>query len=172
MAASMVYDSEAAWEEKALHLENATSLEASNTVYREGASNSGGISLNPTSATINGDVATIIYDVYFGDEPVYTGLGNHRVDGVWVVTEEDFCSWRRRAPCSRPQLLKGSPSLLQGSRRHSRRRGLVAASDSAGGVTLKRALLRLQSRSATTEARTHDERGHLTKTHRGVVARS
>ena len=99
-----VYDSEAAWEEKALHLENATSLEASNTVYREGASNSGGISLNPTSATINGDVATIIYDVYFGDSPAYTDLDRviTRVDGVWVVTEEDFCGFlaSARTPCN------------------------------------------------------------------------
>ena len=103
-AFALVYDSEAAWEEKALHLENATSLEASNTVYREGASNSGGISLNPTSATINGDVATIIYDVYFGDSPAYTDLDRviTRVDGVWVVTEEDFCGFlaSARTPCN------------------------------------------------------------------------
>ena len=103
-AFALVYDSEAAWEDKAPHLENATSLEASNTVYREGASNSGGISLNPTSATINGDVATIIYDVYFGDSPAYTDLDRviTRVDGVWLVTEEDFCGFlaSARTPCN------------------------------------------------------------------------
>ena len=38
---------------------------------------------------VNGDVATIIYDVYFGDSPAYTDLDRviTRVDGVWVVTE-------------------------------------------------------------------------------------
>ena len=104
VAFALVYDSEAAWEDKAPHLENAASLEASNTAYRAGASNSGGISLDPTSATINGDVATVIYDVYFGDSPAYTGLDRviARVDGVWVVTEEDFCGFltSARTPCN------------------------------------------------------------------------
>ncbi|HAB57386.1 MAG TPA: hypothetical protein DCE75_04970 [Acidimicrobiaceae bacterium] len=103
-AFALVYDSEAAWEDKAPHLENAASLEASNTGYREGASNNGGISLNPTSATINGDVATVIYDVYFGDSPAYTDLDRviARVDGVWLVTEEDFCGFlaSARTPCN------------------------------------------------------------------------
>ena len=103
-AFALVYDSDAAWEDKAPHLENAASLEASNAGYREGAQSSGGISLKPTSSTIDGTVATVIYDVFFGDSPAYTGLDRtiSLLDGVWVVSEADYCDFlaSARTPCT------------------------------------------------------------------------
>ncbi|MEM9520032.1 MAG: iron-siderophore ABC transporter substrate-binding protein [Actinomycetota bacterium] len=103
-AFALVYDSNAAWEDKAPHLENAASLEASNAAYQAGGDGMGGISLDPTSATIDGDMATVIYDVYFGDSAAYTGLDRTitLIDGVWVVAEADYCDFlaSARTPCS------------------------------------------------------------------------
>ncbi|MEM9464840.1 MAG: iron-siderophore ABC transporter substrate-binding protein [Actinomycetota bacterium] len=103
-AFALVYDSSAAWEEKAPHLENAAALEASNAAYQAGGEGLGGIALDPTSATVDGDIATVIYDVYFGESAAYTGLDRTitLVDGVWVVAEADYCDFlaSARTPCS------------------------------------------------------------------------
>jgi iron complex transport system substrate-binding protein len=63
----------------------------------------GGISLVPTSSSVDGDTATITYDVLFGDQAAYndlTGLIDN-VDGTWVVPRTEFCSFMAsaRTPC-------------------------------------------------------------------------
>ena len=103
-AFALVYDSSAAWESKALHLENSDLLQVTNEQYRDANESMGGISLRPTGAKIEGDIATIIYDVLFGVTPAYESLERTitRVDGVWKVSRDDYCGFlsSARTPCS------------------------------------------------------------------------
>ena len=103
-AFALVYDSNAVWEGKALHIENSDLLQASNEQYRDANESMGGISLRPTGAKIEGDIATIIYDVLFGVTPAYESLERTitRVDGVWRVSRDDYCGFlsSARTPCS------------------------------------------------------------------------
>ena len=103
-AFALVYDSNAEWEGKALHLENSDLLQATNEQYRDANESMGGISLRPTGVRIEGDTATIIYDVLFGVTPAYESLERTitRVDGVWKVSRDDYCGFlsSARTPCS------------------------------------------------------------------------
>ena len=103
-AFALVYDSNAVWEGKALHIENSDLLQASNEQYRDANESMGGISLRPTGAKIEGDIAIIIYDVLFGVTPAYESLERTitRVDGVWRVSRDDYCGFlsSARTPCS------------------------------------------------------------------------
>ena len=53
----------------------------------------------PTVVAIDGDSATLTYDVMFGEETAYTALEGEMtlVDGVWVVSREEFCSFMASA---------------------------------------------------------------------------
>ena len=62
---AVVFNSTLDFSDKAPYLEDAASLEASNAAYAEAGERMGGISLEPTSAAIDGDVATITYNVLF-----------------------------------------------------------------------------------------------------------
>ena len=99
----LVYGSETSWGAKEPHLENATQLRAANEAYRQGAVDNDGITLRPKAAEIANDSAKIIYDVYFGDSAAYTNLDRfvYLIDGVWKVTEKDFCDFLSAAqtPC-------------------------------------------------------------------------
>ncbi|MEM7287893.1 MAG: ABC transporter substrate-binding protein [Actinomycetota bacterium] len=99
----LVYDSAAAWEDKAPHLENADALQASNEAYMAGADGVGGIGLEPTNVVVEGDTATVTYNVLFGENPAYSDLTRtiSLVDGVWVVSEADYCDFlaSARTPC-------------------------------------------------------------------------
>ena len=99
----LVYGSETSWSEKEPHLENAAQLRAANEAYRQGAVDNDGITLRPKAAEISNDSAKIIYDVYFGDSAAYTDLDRivYLIDGVWQVTEGDFCDFLSAAqtPC-------------------------------------------------------------------------
>ncbi|MEM7338721.1 MAG: iron-siderophore ABC transporter substrate-binding protein [Actinomycetota bacterium] len=98
-----VYDSSADWATKAPHLEDADALEASNEAYREGGDGLGGIRLEATAAEISGDVATITYDVIFGENAAYNDLSREitLIDGTWVVSRDDYCDFlaTARTPC-------------------------------------------------------------------------
>ncbi len=99
----LVYGSEISWAEKEPHLENASQLRAANDAYQQGAVDNDGITLRPKAAEITNDSAKIIYDVYFGDSAAYTDLDRivYLIDGVWKVTESDFCDFlsAARTPC-------------------------------------------------------------------------
>jgi iron complex transport system substrate-binding protein len=63
----------------------------------------GGIQLTPTNTVIDGETATVTYDVLFAGNPAYqdqTGTLS-LVDGVWVVSREEFCAFMAsaRTPC-------------------------------------------------------------------------
>ena len=100
---SVVFDSAADFAAKAPHLEDASQLEASNAAYAESGAALGGVSLEPTSASIEGDVATVVYDVLFAGTPMYRELSGTMqfIDGVWVVSRASYCGFlaSARTPC-------------------------------------------------------------------------
>lgn len=99
-----VFDSNAEWALKAPHIEGSGDLEESNENYRAGGESMGGFSLRPTMAVIEGDTATITYDVLFGGSAAYTDLQGviDLVDGTWVVSRDAYCGFlaQARTPCS------------------------------------------------------------------------
>ncbi len=100
----VVFNSTLDFSDKSPYLEDATSLEASNVAYAAAGERMGGISLEPTAAEIDGDIATITYNVLFGGTAAYTDLTGmaHRVDGTWTVSREEYCGFlaSARTPCS------------------------------------------------------------------------
>jgi iron complex transport system substrate-binding protein len=101
---SVVFDSTTRFEDKAPHLEDADALASTIEGYAEAGSMMGGISLAPTDVTVDGDVATITYDVLFGENPAYGDQTGELtlVDGVWTVSREEFCGFMASArnPCT------------------------------------------------------------------------
>lgn len=101
---SVVFDSTTSFEDKAPHLEDADALASTIEGYAESGSMMGGISLAPTDVTVDGDVATITYDVLFGENPAYGDQTGEisLVDGVWTVSRDEFCSFMASArnPCT------------------------------------------------------------------------
>jgi len=53
----------------------------------------------PTAVSIDGDHATVTYDVLFGETAAYTSLEGEMDldDGVWVVSRVEFCSFMASA---------------------------------------------------------------------------
>ena len=100
---SAVFDSTVAFDDKAEHLEDAASLQATVESYATAGSAMGGISLEPTDVVIEGDTATVTYDVLFGGTAAYTAQSGTltRIDGVWTVAKDEFCSFMASArnPC-------------------------------------------------------------------------
>ena len=99
----LVFVIETSWGEKEPHLENATQLRAANEAYRQGAVDNDGITLRPKAAEIANDSAKIIFFFYMGYSEFYTNLDRfvYLIDGVWKVTEKDFCDFLSAAqtPC-------------------------------------------------------------------------
>ena len=101
---ALVFDSTVEFSEKVPHLEDAASLESSNAAYSAAGEGLGGISLEPTAAEINGDEASITYNVLFGGTAAYEDLTGEiqQVDGTWTVSREAYCGFlaSARTPCS------------------------------------------------------------------------
>lgn len=101
---AVVFDSTAAFADKAPHLADAAALEPSNAAYAEAGVSFGGFSMEPTAVEINGDVATITYNVLFGGNAAYEDLTGEiqRVNGTWTVSREAYCGFlaSARTPCS------------------------------------------------------------------------
>lgn len=100
---AIVFDSEIDFVEKAPHLENAPQLESTIVAYAETGAQFGGVSLEPTAVSLDGDVAAITYNVLFGGSAAYSDLSGEMqlVDGVWVVSRDTFCGFMAsaRTPC-------------------------------------------------------------------------
>ena len=100
---AVVFDSAAEFADKAPHLEDAANLEASNAAYAATGEGMGGVSLEPTAASVDGDTATITYNVLFGGNPAYSDLNGEisRVGGTWVVSRATYCGFLASAgtPC-------------------------------------------------------------------------
>ena len=100
---AVVFDSRADFADKVPHLQDAAELEASNTAYAETGERMNGISLEPTSAAVDGDVAVVTFDVLFAGRAAYEDLTGEvvLVDGIWTVSREAFCGFlaSARTPC-------------------------------------------------------------------------
>lgn len=100
---AIVFDSNAEWTLKAPHIGDSENLERSNENYRAAGEAMGGISLRPTKAAIESDIATITYDVLFGGSAAYTDLQGaiDLVGGTWVISRDTYCGFlaQARSPC-------------------------------------------------------------------------
>jgi iron complex transport system substrate-binding protein len=94
-----VFDSSVGFDDKAMHLEDADALRGTVEAYTVAGDAMGGISLVPTAVVVDGDTATVTYDVMFGDTAAYTALSGviTQVDGTWVVSRTEFCSFMASA---------------------------------------------------------------------------
>ncbi len=90
----IVFSSETTFEEKAPLLDDPTGLEDTVLKYIETGDSMGGVGLAAKKITVDGSVATVIYDLLFGGSPTYPDLTGDAVliDGTWKVTREMFCS--------------------------------------------------------------------------------
>jgi iron complex transport system substrate-binding protein len=96
---SLVFDSAMTYDDKAAHIEDAEALRATVDAYTAAGEPMGGITLAPTAVVVDGEAATVTYDVMFGDTAAYTALTGmiDLVDGTWVVSREEFCSFMTSA---------------------------------------------------------------------------
>jgi iron complex transport system substrate-binding protein len=100
----LVFDSSVGFDEKAPHLEDADALQATVESYATAGGAMGGITLEPTDVVVDGDTATITYDVMFGASAAYTAQTGtiSLVDGTWVVSRSEFCAFMASARNSCP----------------------------------------------------------------------
>ena len=102
-AYTIVFDSATRYAEKAPFLPEAGSVKATVEGYAKAGEAVGGIKLVPKAVTIDGDNATVIYDVLFAGTAVYNGLSGSavKVDGAWTITKAEFCGFMSSArnPC-------------------------------------------------------------------------
>lgn len=99
-----VFDSTIGYDDKAAFLDDAEALQATVESYTTAGDAMGGISLEPTTVVVDGEVATVTYDVYFGESAAYTDLSGEiaLVDGTWTVSRDEFCSFMASARNSCP----------------------------------------------------------------------
>ncbi len=99
---AIVFDGAADWETKLPLLENPTSLEASNDAYSAAGEGMDGVALAPSTAEIDGEVATITYDAFFGGSAAYSDPTRTvvLVDGTWTVDQAGY--WDFLAPARGP----------------------------------------------------------------------
>ncbi len=96
---SLAFDSTVSFEDKAAHIEDADALKATIEAYGTAGDAMGGITLVPTDVVVNGDTATVTYDVMFGSSAAYNDLVGliDLVDGTWVVSRTEFCTFMASA---------------------------------------------------------------------------
>lgn len=90
----VVFSSETGYEEKAPLIDDPTGLEDTVTTYQETGEQMGGVSLEARDISVAGDIADVTYDLLFAGTPTYPNLTGDavRIDGVWRITREMFCT--------------------------------------------------------------------------------
>lgn len=96
---SVVFDSNVPYADKAAHIEDAAALQATIEAYTSAGEAMGGITLTPTDVVVDGDTATITYDVLFGDAVAYSAMEGSisLIDGTWVIGRDEFCGFMASA---------------------------------------------------------------------------
>jgi iron complex transport system substrate-binding protein len=96
---SLVFDSAIVYEDKSAHIEDAEALRPTIEAYTVAGEGMGGITLAPTEVVVDGDTATVTYDVMFGATAAYTALTGsiELVDGTWIVSRAEFCGFMASA---------------------------------------------------------------------------
>jgi len=99
-----VFDSSVAAEAKAPFLEDPTTTAATLAAYATTGEAMQGITLEPTDVAVDGETATVTYDILFAGTPAYEDQTGEvvNVDGAWKITTEQFCSFMAtaRTPCA------------------------------------------------------------------------
>jgi len=93
-AYGIVFSSKTTFDEKAPLIDDPSGLEETVLKYQETGESMGGVSLVATKITVEGDIATVIYDFLFGGTPTYPDLTGDAVlvDGTWKISRTMFCS--------------------------------------------------------------------------------
>jgi iron-siderophore transport system substrate-binding protein len=98
------FDSTVDFATKAPFIADADTLRPTIEAYTPAGEVVGGIALVPTSIAITGDTAAVTYDVTFAGQIAYEDQEGtvERVDGEWVVSRDEFCSFMAAArnPCA------------------------------------------------------------------------
>lgn len=105
LAYEIVFSSETGYEEKAPYIVDPEGLEETVAQYQETGESMGGVELVPTSVTIDGDTAVVIYDLLFGGTPSYPDLTGDAVlnESTWKITREMFCAMMASARVGCPE---------------------------------------------------------------------
>ena len=103
-AFAAVFDSTVAFDTKKTSLAEPDVVRTAAEAYAKAGSAMGGISLKPTAVAIQGDAATVTYDVLFGGTAAYKDLSKPiaRVEGRWVVATKEFCAFLSSARVACP----------------------------------------------------------------------
>lgn len=94
-----VFDSTVAADAKSAFLEDPAGVADTLTAYAATGEAMQGITLEPTDVTIDGDTATVTYDIFFAGTATYEAQTGTVVNqgGEWKVTTEQFCSFMATA---------------------------------------------------------------------------
>lgn len=94
LAYETAFDSVSDFETKAPFIDDPTGLEDTVAQYLTTGTTMGGIGVAVTEVVIDGDTATVTYDLLFNDNPTYPDLTGSAVltDAGWQVPRANFCS--------------------------------------------------------------------------------
>ena len=94
LAYQFAFDSTSDFETKAPFIDDPSGLEDTVAQYLLTGETMGGIAVNVKEVTVDGDSATLIYDLMFNDNPTYPDLSGRavRTEAGWQVPRGAFCS--------------------------------------------------------------------------------
>ena len=94
LAYEIAFDSVSDFETKAAYIEDPTGLEDTVAQYLLTGETMGGVAVAVREVTIDGDTATVLYDLLFNDNPTYPDLTGRAVltDAGWQVPRSAFCT--------------------------------------------------------------------------------
>jgi hypothetical protein len=94
LAYQIAFDSTSDFETKAPYIEDPSGLEETVAQYLITGETMGGVAVNVKEVTVDGDSATLIYDLMFNDNPTYPDQSGRavRTEAGWQVPRGAFCS--------------------------------------------------------------------------------
>ena len=94
LAYTVAFDSVSDFEAKAQYIDDPSGLEDTVAQYLITGETMGGIGVEVSEVTVEGDTATLIYDLLFNDNPTYPDLTGRAVltDAGWQIPRSAFCS--------------------------------------------------------------------------------
>jgi hypothetical protein len=94
LAYQVAFDSTSDFDTKAPYIDDPSGLEDTVAQYLLTGETMGGISVNVREVTVDGDSATLVYDLMFNDNPTYPDLAGRavRTEAGWQVPRGAFCS--------------------------------------------------------------------------------
>lgn len=94
LAYTVAFDSVSDFEAKAQYIDDPSGLEETVAQYLVTGETMGGIGVEVSEVTVEGDTATLIYDLLFNNNPTYPDLTGRAVltDAGWQIPRAAFCS--------------------------------------------------------------------------------